>query len=120
MNGYTKDEIILLYRQARDKVEQIRILADLTESDTETIMEILNDAGEYQGNYKICSKCGQAYPVMFKNGRSNKCPECRNISNEIAKKEYRLKQNVAKIEDIIRQNAKLADEIRKMKEDFGE
>lgn len=58
-------EIIISYRQAKDKINQINILADLTRSDLETILEVLKDAGEdtteAEKRFKRCKWCGLLY-----------------------------------------------------------
>ena len=44
----TGPEIVTLYKMAKDKDEQIFILAELTASDADTIIEVLKDFGEYK------------------------------------------------------------------------
>ena len=46
MSKWSRAEIIAYYKAARDKRRMIVILAQLTGGDTETIVEILKDAGE--------------------------------------------------------------------------
>jgi hypothetical protein len=58
---WSKSEIATLYAHARNKGEEINIIAELTLSDAATIIEILKDAGVYNkkdlADYAIC-KCG--------------------------------------------------------------
>ena len=46
MSKWSRAEIIAYYKAARDKRRMIKILAQLTGSDTETIVEVLKDAEE--------------------------------------------------------------------------
>ena len=61
MSNWDKQQIITSYKQARNKAEQVTILAQLTETDNETIVMILEDAGVYEGAYKKCQQCGRDY-----------------------------------------------------------
>lgn len=56
------DDIIGLYVTAEDKDEEIFILAQLTASDAETIIEVLKDLKIYEPrNIKECPNCGRLF-----------------------------------------------------------
>ena len=62
MNGWSNADIIMLYRTAKDKDAQIDVLAQLTSTDIDTIVEILKDANEYiQKGITTCSSCGRMF-----------------------------------------------------------
>lgn len=113
-----EEEIIISYRTAKDKVEQIRILAELTASDEETIIECLRAAGELKGYRKICCECGIEFPTLQKSGRA-KCPSCREKAREERKrrenirahKRAQIKRNLAKIQDLQRENERIRAEL---------
>lgn len=74
------DEIERLYRQAPNKAEEIEILAQLTASDHETIIEVLKDLGVFKAediknNIRVCTRCNKAYITANKKGKAV-CPEC--------------------------------------------
>ena len=69
-------DICYLYRTARDRDEEVFILAELTASDADTIIEVLKDAGEYEENHiQRCIKCKELYIEM---GRKLICPKCKD------------------------------------------
>lgn len=111
-------EIVISYRTAKDKEAQIPILADLTGTDIETIIEVLRDAGEVNGYRRICSVCGVEFPTLQKGGRA-KCPSCREKAREERKrrenvrahKRAQIKRNLAKIQDLQRENERLRTEL---------
>lgn len=73
---WTKEEIICSYRTARNKEEQIEILAELTASDIDTILMVLKDAGERlptMKRFKKCIDCGCYIPVT---ARGKRCKPC--------------------------------------------
>lgn len=56
------DDIISLYVTAGDKDKEIFVLAQLTYSDAETIIEILKDLGIYeQRHIKQCPRCKRMF-----------------------------------------------------------
>lgn len=62
MTNLTYDEIISLYLRAKDKDEEVFILAQLTASDAETIIEVLRDAEVYvENNIKQCANCKRLF-----------------------------------------------------------
>lgn len=74
------DEIERLYRQAPNKAEEIEILAQLTASDHETIIEVLKDLGVFKAediknNIRVCTRCNNAYITANKKGKAV-CPNC--------------------------------------------
>lgn len=111
---YSKDEVIYLYRRAKDKRHQISILAQLTCSDTETIMEILDDAGEFDGKYKVCTQCGKRYPSISVRGHQYYCPACKETRNLIYKKRHQLKMITAKIQQLGLESARIRAELTRL------
>lgn len=109
MNGYTNGEIISLYKGAADKVEQVSILADLNNCDEATIIEILLDAGVYEGQYKTCIKCGKEYVGVYKRGHSNVCPDCRSKASERQRIQTMIKKNEQKIQKLTEKNIELIE-----------
>lgn len=72
------DDIISLYVTAEDKDEEIFILAELTISDPETIIELLKDLCLYQeNNIKKCSECGRLFINRGSNRLPAVCKACR-------------------------------------------
>lgn len=81
-----QDEILMMFRLSRNKREQIRILAELTDSDEETIIEVLRDNGEYVTLQK-CRKCHR----LFQKYLSPYCPDCEEIIQKQRTEEQRYK-----------------------------
>ena len=78
MTNLTYDEIISLYLRAKDKDDEVFILAQLTASDAETIIEILKDAEVYeQIRIKQCIHCHEMFIDGSRNGRVKICPSCK-------------------------------------------
>ena len=74
------DEIVRSYQQAENKGEQIFVLAELTLSDHETIIEVLKDHGVFnpkdiENSLRTCHRCGRRYLARSMKGRAT-CPEC--------------------------------------------
>lgn len=117
MSNLTTAEIVKLYKESRNKVEEVQILAELTASDVETILAILQDEGVYDPDYRICVQCGNEYPRIY--ARQRICPECRE-NNKIAKKnrtevarlELELKRNIVKIQELQREAEKIREKLR--------
>ena len=114
MEDYTKEDIVRSYRMAKDKIKQITILAQLTCSDTETIMEILDDAGEFDGKYKVCTQCGKRYPSISVRGHQYFCPTCKETRNLIYKKRHQLKQITSKIQQLGIESARIRAELDRL------
>lgn len=74
---WDKEEIVCSYRTAKNKAEQIEILAELTASDIDTIIMVLKDAGEKMPRsmkrFRRCVDCNCYIPVT---ARSKRCKEC--------------------------------------------
>lgn len=71
----TGPEIVTLYKMAKDKDEQIFILAELTASDADTIIEVLKDFGEYKEmNIQRCFNCHELY---IERNRCRVCDSCK-------------------------------------------
>lgn len=68
-------DICYLYRSAKDKDAEVFILAQLTCSDADTIIEILKDAEIYEDNHiQRCIKCKELYIEL---GRKHICSSCK-------------------------------------------
>lgn len=106
---YDRDEIIRSYRQADNKMAQVVILAELTASDTDTIIQILKEEGALNlkdMKKRICCKCGCEYPAPNRKGLPV-CPDCRDLNIKILDLERRIKRNNAKIAEHNRNIGKL-------------
>lgn len=114
ITNLSKDEIITLYKKAKYKEDQVTILAQLTASDTDTILEILKDAGVYSGAYRSCPKCGKSFPALTHYNKGKCCDECRQRSARIANLKHRLKVNAAKMQEIQRSNVKYREELDRL------
>ena len=121
------EEVVRSYKQALNKTEQVLILAELTLSDTDTILEILRDAGvlkQYEVKKRICARCGREFVTRRDRGVMV-CDHCAETKHEIAILEQKIKRNVAhianklrEIGDIAERNKKIRREIDKLKESF--
>lgn len=90
------EELLRLYRNADNKAEEIQILAELTASDAETIIEVLKDHNAFnpedvKDNLRTCSRCGRKYIAATLRGRAT-CSLCvytnrRNYYRERVKKQ---------------------------------
>lgn len=68
-------DICYLYKTAKDKDNEVFILAQLTCSDADTIIEILKDEEVYEEQQiQRCIKCKELYIEV---GRGHICPSCR-------------------------------------------
>lgn len=115
---YDTDEIVRSYKQAKRKTEQIFILADLNDSDPNTIIGILNEAGalDYKNlKIRICCRCDMEYIAASNRGLPI-CPDCRGTAEEIKFHEYELKSMTAKIQKKIREIGKLKAESAALRE----
>ena len=110
---YTKEEVVSLYKRAKNKKKEIKILVELTCSDTETILEILHDAGEFSGDYRVCTRCGRKYPAANTRGRAF-CPYCRKTEKHISELKSDLKRITAKIQDLGLESARIRAEIERL------
>ena len=81
------NDICYLYKTARSKDEEIFILAQLTCSDVETIIEVLKDAELYEDNQiQKCIKCGQYY---IETRRAHICLSCKKKASYERRKKAR-------------------------------
>lgn len=115
-NWITHD-VVVYYKQAPNKIEEVEKLAELTGTDIDTIIEILKDAGVFKGKVHICGRCGHEFPSIYKKIKNPLCPDCRGICKEIANKEWKLKRNIARIASLAVESQRLREEIDGMKED---
>lgn len=100
-NGVDYEQILRLYRIADNKGEQILILAELTASDEETIIEVLKDHGVFNpediaDSLRTCTGCGRKYIARDRRGRAV-CPQCafrrrKQRENEKTKKKREEKR----------------------------
>lgn len=103
-NGVDYEEILRLYRIADNKGEQILILAELTASDEETIIEVLKDHGAFKpedvaDSLRTCEGCGRKYISTTKRGRAV-CPQCAALRKKRRENEKkRQKRNQEKREE---------------------
>ena len=122
-----KSSIVRSYQQAKNKTEQVFILADLTLSDTDTIIEILTDAGVIRTgdlHKRICCRCGTEYVTTTFRG-TPVCDRCQGITKEISALEYQLKRITAQIQGNTRnigelrvKSEKIRKEIQKLKREY--
>lgn len=80
IEGADVELLTRLYRNAENKGEQILILAELTATNEETIINLLKDQGMFKpedlaGSLRTCSGCGRKYIATTKRGRAV-CPDC--------------------------------------------
>lgn len=102
-------EICYSYRHAVNKMDQITILAQLTASDEDTIIEILRSEGVLDERHiktRICCRCGREYRVRTQKGLPV-CPACRDINIQIKELEHVIRRNNAKIAEHIRNMGKI-------------
>lgn len=66
-------EICNMFRAAKDKRKQIRVLANMTDSDSETIIQVLKDHGLCV-RYGKCARCGFDSMLYF----TKYCTECED------------------------------------------
>lgn len=88
MDVLEKSDVVYMYSHARDKHEEISILAELTASDIETIIEVLKEAEQpIEGKFIKCKSCGFLMPGESK---SPLCPKCR-YREKMRKRDLRRK-----------------------------
>lgn len=108
-------EIVISYKQAKDKALQIEILAELNQCDEETIITIIRDAGIEAGYVRSCKKCGRDWYSKDRKGRLL-CPSCREAAFAEKKREYnkrylKIKRNLVKIHELMEENKTLKKEM---------
>lgn len=113
-----KEDIVIAYKTAKNKAEQIRILAELTNSDDETIIGYLRDAGIDAGAERTCTRCGRLYFTPHKRGRAM-CPSCKEEAKQEKIREQKrirahISRNMAKIHDLTRENESLKNELKEL------
>jgi hypothetical protein len=122
MTNYSREEIVRSYLHSQNKTEQIFILAELTLSDTDTIIEVLKDAGVLQIrdiHKRICCRCGREYITPTFKG-TPVCNRCQGIQKEIKKQEYALKRMTAQMQDHTRKIGELKVQSEKIRERIQE
>jgi ssDNA-binding Zn-finger/Zn-ribbon topoisomerase 1 len=119
ITNLTKEEVVFMYRKAKFKTEQIHILAELTASDTDTILEILKDAGAFRGAYRTCPRCGKQYPVLQKRVKKDAlCSECSKLRRRISMTKGNIKRNLARINELQRANVKHREELDRLEAEY--
>lgn len=118
----TEEEICHRFRYAKNRREEIRILADLTASDAETIIEILRSHGLCVRVCK-CRRCKQKYKQYL----SLYCEPCgkeiaaeaeaRRIQRKVVKD--RLKRNTVLILSHQREIARITAENEELRAELG-
>lgn len=100
MNSYLDStQIVNLYKGARNKSEEVVILAELTASDIDTVVEVLRDANVFNEDilkdYKQCAKCGGYIPIYRRRKYCRKCGEDidRERRREAANRRNRMRRN---------------------------
>lgn len=114
-----KQEICTSFRMAKNKQNQITVLAQLTDSDVETIDEILFDHGLYIREDR-CTRCGR----IFQRCGKPYCRDCetrlfRSKAEKDARKKwirYQIRENEARKMSLMRQIALLDQENQRLKE----
>lgn len=111
---WTNEEIVASYKQAKNKIEQIKILSELTCSDIDTILTILEDAGVFEPLYIPCKICYKTFKAT--NKKQKICPECQRTTREIAVLKRNLKYITAKIQQLGLESAQIRAKINKLEE----
>jgi hypothetical protein len=114
-----QNEICKSFRDAKDKAMQIHVLADLTLSDDETIIEILKDNNLFVKESQ-CRKCGDRYK-RFLSPYCEKCAEKIRKAKEHEDKRkkwvlYAVEKNEVKRAEYLRKADELRDENIKLME----
>lgn len=112
---WTKEEIVRNFRQSKDKIKQIEILADLTCTDIDTIITILEDAHEFEPKVRTCELCYKTYKTIHVTGRAV-CPECKRTTKEIVVLKKELKYITAKIQQLGLESAQIRAKIDRLEE----
>lgn len=121
MTNLSTDMIVSLYLRAKDRDKEVCVLAELTASDTDTILEVLKDAGVFSGAFKTCPRCGTRYPVLpAKMRRNSHCPECARMKKQIDNHKQAIKRNLARINELQRNNAEHKDAINELEAVFND
>ena len=113
--SWNKEEIINSFLQSKNKVKQIQILAELTCSDPETIIEILEDENVFQPKTRVCAVCYKKFKTINSRGKPV-CAECKAATEEIASLRRDLKYITAKIQQLGLESAKIRSKITKLEE----
>lgn len=112
---WTNEEIVRNFKQAKDKVKQVEILADLTGTDIDTILVILEEAKAFEPKTRRCSVCYKTYKTIHVQGKAI-CPECQRTTREIAVLKRNLKYITAKIQQLGLESAQIRAKINKLEE----
>lgn len=72
------ETIIYLYRTAEDKDKQVFILGELTDSDADTIIEVLKDHDVYEE--KHIQRCFNCHELYIEKNRCRVCDACKRKS----------------------------------------
>lgn len=111
---WTPAEIARQYRLAKDKYNQIIILAQLTASDVETIMQILDEQG-CLNDKKVCEICGEEYCTYDGKGY---CPSCKKKERRMYYLNKKLKTTIAKIQQLGIESAQMRAEMERLRKEL--
>lgn len=116
-------EIESRFIKSTDRAQAIHDLAKMSESDEETIIEVLKDKGICV-KVARCQKCGRAFPMYL----SPFCYTCEGVvkqRRELGKLndaiiEYQIKKNATKKHELIMEIIRLDLELARLKEELHE
>lgn len=112
---WTNEEIVRSFKQAKDKVKQVEILADLTGTDIDTILVILEDNEALEPKTRKCELCYKTYKTINTKGKAI-CPECQKTTKEIVVLKRNLKYITAKIQQLGLESAQIRAKIKSLEE----
>ena len=115
-------EICTSFKLSQNKKMQISILAELTDTDKETIIEILKDHGLYVRMGK-CQGCGK----LCRQYINRLCPECEMRKAKLRAQEeargrcirYQIQERTQKRQGLIREIGIIDKEIEQLKEELN-
>lgn len=110
---WTKEEIVRNFTFAKNKEKQVEILADLTQTDIDTILQILEEAGAFEPKKRVCAWCYRTYNTIHVQGKAV-CPECRKTTQKIIELKRELKYITARIQQLGMDSAKIRSEINRL------
>ena len=112
---WTNEEIVRSFKQAKDKVKQVEILADHTSTDIDTILVILKDYEAFKPKTRKCELCYKTYKTISTKGKAI-CPECQKTTKEIVVLKRNLKYITAKIQQLGLESAQIRAKIKSLEE----
>lgn len=113
IKDWSEAEIVKMYREAKNKAAQVMILADLTCSDEDTILKILEKNNLINPKPTFCRCCGRAFYTT--SSRQKQCVECQERKHKILRLERDIKVLNAEINERVRKQGRKRAEIDEMK-----